>query len=114
MTITGYLPQTQTTSYYDPTTGTTTTTSQETSTSGIALLVRPSIAFDGFIWKHLSIGLKGSLGASTYRSEINTSTNESFTTQTQHNADAAIVLSARVGTAWTSESGFGVWARGAL
>jgi hypothetical protein len=109
MTITGNLPITE---KYPSPDGI--TNQQTSSSSGIAVLVRPSIAFDGFIWKHLSIGLKGSLGASTSKYESITSTNEGVTTQTQHNADASVVLSPRLGAAWTSESGFGVWARGML
>jgi hypothetical protein len=83
------------------------------STTGIALFY-PGVAIDGFIFRHLSVGLSGNLGGYTNKYETTTTTDEGTTVTTQHDASVQAMLTPRLGAAWTSESGLGVWARSGL
>jgi hypothetical protein len=106
LSITARLPHTETLSYAPGST-------QTSSSAGIALF-SPTLAIDGFICRHLSLGLSGSLGGFSDKYETTTVTDEGTIVTTQHDANAMALLAPRVGAAWTSESGLGVWARAGL
>jgi hypothetical protein len=75
---------------------------------------RPNVAIDGFVCKHLSIGLYAGLGGGSYRNASRVSDSSGTQTSENSSSSASVYLAPRLGVAFTHASGFGVWVRGGM
>lgn len=106
LSVTSELPRTDRTTYMDG------GSSEYTQTSTtLMLLGRPALAVDAFLWKHLSLGLKASLGGTSHKQDGRSSFDGVTSTSHNQGSSVSMTLSPRMGAAFTAESGIGVWAR---